>query len=140
MCGRGGVAGDATMTSLPGVGSTGRQSQQGPEMGQRALRRQAVRRIENLIVWRQKISSFGPGFRLWKRRKEKEPKEGKAFHPGGMEEEWEMDVDVEDEIESRKSWMSKRGSCVRSCEKLKSSRVCRKRLGKHQDQPAAATA
>ena len=40
--------------------------------------------------WRQKIRSIGPGLRPWKRREGKEPKEGKAFHPGesGMEEEW----------------------------------------------------
>ena len=26
--------------------------------------------------------SFGPGLKPWRRREEKEPKQGKAFHPG----------------------------------------------------------
>ena len=30
-----------------------------------------------------------PGMRPWRRREEKELKEGKTFHPGATEEEWE---------------------------------------------------
>ena len=47
----------------------------------------------------REIRSFGPKLRLWRRREGKELREGKAFHPGeegGMEEEWGMDMDVED--------------------------------------------
>ena len=48
-----------------------------------------------------------------------------------MEEAWRMDMDVEEEIESRKKLdEQKKGSCRRSCEKLKNSRVCRKRFRK----------
>ena len=83
MCGRGGVVGAATMTSPQGcVGSTSRLSLQGSGNGLRALRRQAGRKIESPKVWRQKIRSFWPGVKPWRRRDGKEPKEGKAFHPG----------------------------------------------------------
>ena len=85
MCGRGGVAGVAAMTSRQGcVESTGRQSLQGPENGQRALRRQAGRKIEKQKNWRQKIRNFAPGLRLWNRREEneeKEPQEGQGLPP-----------------------------------------------------------
>ena len=50
------------------------------------------------------MRSFGPGLRRWREREEKEPKEDKAFRPGEkwMEGEWEMDMDFEEEVESRK--------------------------------------
>ena len=40
------------------------------------------RGTESPSVSRQKMRSFGRGLRPWRRREEKEPKEGKAFHPG----------------------------------------------------------
>ena len=132
--GGGGVAGAAIMTSQHiCVGSAGRRSPQGLENGLRAPRRQAERNTESPKNWRQKMRSFGPGLRPWRRKEGEEPKEGKAFHPGdksGMEEECGMDMDVEDEIESRKKLVSRTGSCRRSCEKLKNSRVCRKMFRK----------
>ena len=73
--------------------------------GLRALRRQAERKTESPKVWRQKTRSFGPGLRPWRRRKGKEPKEGKDFHTGresGLEGEWGTDMDLEDQVESRK--------------------------------------
>ena len=106
MCGRGGVAGDGTPTSQQGCGvSIGREWQQGMENGQRAPRHQAERKTGGPKVWRQKTRSFGPGLKLWRRRKGKESKEGKDFHPGeksGLEEEWGVEVDLENEVESRK--------------------------------------
>ena len=68
MCGRGGAAGGATVTSQRGcVGSTGKPLPQGMEDGLRALRRQAERKTGKTRktggpkVWRQKRRSFGPG-------------------------------------------------------------------------------
>ena len=94
MGGRDGVAGAATTTSQRVcAGSTGRRALQGLENGLRVPRRRAkVQTFE-----RQKIRSFGPGLRLWRRKEGREPKEGKAFHPGEG-----MDMDVEHEIESSK--------------------------------------
>ena len=72
--------------------------------------------------------------RLWRRKEGKQPKEGKAFHAGekvAWKKSGGMDMDVEDEIESRKKLdEQKKRSCRRSCEKLKRSRVCRKRFRK----------
>ena len=68
MCGRGGAAGGATVTSQRGcVGSTGKPLPQGMEDCLRALRRQAERKTGKTRktggpkVWRQKRRSFGPG-------------------------------------------------------------------------------
>ena len=47
-----------------------------------------------------------------------------------MEEEWGMDMDVEEEVESRKKFDEQKGSYRRSCETMKTSRVCRKRFRK----------
>ena len=70
MCGRGGAAGVATMTSERGrVGSTGRRLQQGVENGLRALRRQAGRKTGSPKVWTQNMRSFGPGLRPWRPRR-----------------------------------------------------------------------
>ena len=83
MCGRGGVAGDATTTSQQGcVGSTDRWSRQGPENGQRALRLRAERKIGRLKVRRRRLRSFVPNLNIMKRRMVKEPREDKAFHAG----------------------------------------------------------
>ena len=61
MCGRGGVAGAASMTFRQGcVGSTSRLSPQGLENGPQCLRRQAGRKIERPKVWRQETRIFGP--------------------------------------------------------------------------------
>ena len=80
MCGRGGVAGVATMTSRQGcVESTDRQLPQGPENGQQALRLQAGKEdrrksksLEDLRV-RIEVLEKNEGMEL---------KEGKASHPG----------------------------------------------------------
>ena len=64
MCGRGGVAGAATMTSWQVcVGSTGRRSPEGLENGPQCLRRQAGGRWKVQAVWRKDIRSFGPGLK-----------------------------------------------------------------------------
>ena len=77
MCGRGGDAGDATVTYQRGcMGSTGRQLPQGQENGVRALRRRVVKKTGGPKVWRQKTRSFGPGLAPWRRREETEPEEG----------------------------------------------------------------
>ena len=103
MCGRGGVADDATPTSRQGCGvSTGRRWQQGPENGQRAPRRRAERKMGRLKVRRQREEGCGrrPG------RARPSTKERK-WHGGRVENKGE--------------------SCRRICEMLKSSRVWRKR-------------
>ena len=85
------------------VGSTGRRSTQGLENGLRALRRQAVRKTESPKKLEAENKELGA--RPWRKREEKEPNQGRGLPSrgeSGMEEEWEMDMDVEDEIESRK--------------------------------------
>ena len=111
---------------------TGRQLLRGMENGLRALRRQAERRTESPNIWRQRMRSFGPGLRPWRRREEKDPKEGKAFHPGEKvtwkkSGEWTW---TWRRSRAAKSWRGKQGSSSRSCEKLNNSRVCRKRFRK----------
>ena len=109
MCGRNGVVGAATMTSQQVcVGSTGRPSPQGLEKGLLALRRQAGRRTES----RKKNIGGRKNKELRARIEVLEKKGGEGAQGGqgflsrresGMEEEWGMDMDVEeDEIESRK--------------------------------------
>ena len=115
MCGRGGVVGADIMTSQQVcVGSTGRRSPQGLENGLRALRRRAVRKTESPKVRRQKLRSFG------EEGKGKEPKEGKAFHPGEKKAAWRKSGEWTWTSRTRsrvaKSWMSKKGCCRRSCE------------------------
>ena len=130
MCGRGGVAGDAETTSPMGcVGRTGRQPQQRPENGQRALRLRVERRIGRLKVRRQRSRSFEQNLSVVKRRMGKEPREGKAFHPG-EKVAWRKSGEWTLRMRSRaeRSWMGKGESCRRICETLKSSRVCRKRF------------
>ena len=100
MCGRGGAAGGATVTSQRGcVGSTGKPLPQGMEDGLRALRRQAERED----------------------RKDEEDRRTKSLEAEKKELrariEWRMEMHLEDEVESRK-------------EILKSSRVCRKSFRK----------
>ena len=57
MCGRGGVASDATTTSRQGcVGSTGRRSQQRMVKGQGALRHRVEKRTRKTL----RLRSFGP--------------------------------------------------------------------------------
>ena len=134
MCGRGGVAGVATMTSQQFcVGSAGRRPPQALKNGLQALRRQAGRKTEGPKVRRQKIRTFRPELGPWRRRKGKEPKEDKAFRPG-EKAAWRKNVERTWTLRTRsrvaKSWMSKKGSCRRSCEILKSSRVCRKSFRK----------
>ena len=68
------------------------------------------------------MRSFGPGLRLWKRRKGKEPKEDRAFHPvekaaWRKTREWIWTLRMRSRV--AKSWMSKKkGSCRRSCERV----------------------
>ena len=93
MCGRDGVAGAATITFRQGcVGSTGRRLPQGLENGLRALRRRAGRKKGETKALRQKMRSFGPGLRPWK-RKESEGVQGGQGLPSrresGLEEEWD---------------------------------------------------
>ena len=106
MCGRGDVAGAATMTSQQVyVARTGRRSPQELENGLRALPHRAERKTESPNVWSQKIRSFGPS-RPWRRREEEGAQGGQGLpsrRESGMEEEWGMDMDVEEEeIESRR--------------------------------------
>ena len=85
-------------------GSTGRRSTQELENGPRALRRQAGRKTESPKVWRLKIRSLGRGLRPWRRRGEgAQALQGlPARRESGMEEECGVDMDLEDEVESRK--------------------------------------
>ena len=101
VCGRGGVVGAATMTSQQVcVGSTGRRSPQGLENGLRAFQRQAGTKTECPKVWRQRTRSFAL------EKKEGDGAQGGQCFPSrresGMEEDWGVDMDVEDEVESRK--------------------------------------
>ena len=58
MCGRGGVAGDVTVTYPRRCkGSTGRRSLQSQENGPQALRRQVEKKTEKLGVWKQRTRS-----------------------------------------------------------------------------------
>ena len=135
MCGRDGVAGAATMTSGHGcVGSTGRRLPQGQDNGLRALRRRAGRKKGETQARRQRIRSFEPGLRPWKRRKVKQSKEGKGFHQGeravwkksGV---WRWTTRMRQRVD--RSWMNRRRSSRRSCEISRSSRVSRKSFRKN---------
>ena len=76
-CGRGGVAGDVTVTSRRGCkGSTGRRSLQSQENGLQAHQRRVERRTEKVGVWKQRTRSSGRGLMPWKGRKER--KEGRV--------------------------------------------------------------
>ena len=127
----GGVAlqGDASPTFRRGCGvSTGRQWQQGPENGQRALRRREERRTGSLTVRRQKE------LRAKAEHCQKQNGEGVQGGQGlpprrkiGMEEEWGMDF--EGEIESRKKLDEQWKKLQKDLRDVqKNSRVCRKRF------------
>ena len=103
MCGRGGVAGDVTITSRQGcVGSTGRRSQQRVEKGQRALRHRVEKRTRKTL----RLRVFGLsiiGSRLEEKQIGGEEQGRQGLPPrreSGLEEVWGLEA--EDEIESRK--------------------------------------
>ena len=127
VCGQGGVAGAAIMTSQQvRVGSTGRQLLQGMENGPRAPQCRVERKTGGTKAWRQRIRSFKPGVRPWKRRKVKESKEGKGFHQreSDLEEEWGVEMDLEDEAESRKMLDEQKRKFLKELRDVESSRVC----------------
>ena len=135
MCGRGGVAGAATMTSQQVcVGCTGRRSPQGLENRLRALRRQAGRKTESPKVWRQKNKrSLGLGV-----RQEGEGAQGgqglQSRRESGMEEEWRTDMDLEDEVESRKKLDEQKRKLQKELRNIEKVLVCAERVsGKLSD-------
>ena len=83
MCGRGGVAGDVTVTSgrICKV-STGRRSLQSRESGLQALRRRVGKKTEKLGVWKLRIRSSQRGLMPWRRRKECTPVYHVCTKPG----------------------------------------------------------
>ena len=114
MCGRGGVAGDAALTSRQG---------RRLENGQRAPHRRAERRIGTLKVRRQRLRSFGPKLR----RRTAGRANPSPRRESGMEEERGMEVEIE--IESRKKFgWAKEEVGERVAGAWKNSRVCRKRF------------
>ena len=125
MCGRGGVAGAATMTSQQVCGeSTGKRFRQERVSGPQVLRHQVVERTRSSNIWRQKMRSFGPGSRPWRRREG----EKVAWRKSG---EWTWRR--RRRSRAAKSWMSKKGSCRKSCEKLKILVFVERRSGKPQE-------
>ena len=123
MCGRGGVAGAATMTSqLVCVGCTGRRSPEGLDV--KPGGREKVQKFGG-----RKLRSFGPKLNITGSRVEKKHREGKAFHPG-ENVAWKKSGEWTLRMRSRaeRSWMSKGKSCRKTCGTLKNSRVCRKRF------------
>ena len=73
----------------------------------------------------------------------KEPNEEKAIQEreSGMEEEWRMDMDVEEEIESRKKVGRVNNEIAEGVARYSKVLVCAERVsGKPQEYPATATA
>ena len=86
-------------------GSTGKRSPQGLEKGLRAPQRRVERKKGGTKAWRQRL------YYLRARLEDLEQKEGEGAQGGqglpsrresGTEEQWRMDTDFEDEVESRK--------------------------------------
>ena len=106
------------------MGSTGRRSPQGLENGLRALRRQAGKEDRKS----KKLEAANKELRARIQALEKKGGEGAQGGQGltsrgesGMEEEWGMTWTLRRRSRAAKSWMSKKGSCRRSCEELKNS-------------------
>ena len=115
MCGRGGVAGDVTVTSRRGwKGSAGRRSLQSRETGPQALRRRAGRKTEKFGVWKQRERNSERGLMLWKRKEEGRmsllEKEGIRKMCG--ESSWMSNM----RPRAAENWVNRRKSCKRSYE------------------------
>ena len=84
MCGRGGVARDATITSRQGCGeSTGRRLRREVVRGPRAFLRRVERRIRSAKVRRQRLKSFGPRLSGFEDQEERQNKMDRVFPPEG---------------------------------------------------------
>ena len=106
MSGRGGVAGAATTTlQQVCVGNTGRRLPRGLENGLRVLRRQAERKTGSPKAWKAEYKELRARIEALEKKGGEGAQGGLGFPSrtkSGMGEEWRMDMDLEDEVESRR--------------------------------------